>query len=372
MTILKNALVCNRDFEFEKTDIVIENEIIKETGITDRDGIDCSGKVILPGFIDIHIHGCAGRDCTDEKPDSLNIMSRYLAEKGVTSFCPTTMSYPAEKLERALKVIKESVGKEEGAYIQGVNLEGPFLSKEKCGAQNPEYIIPPDYELTEKLAGICPVKIVNIAPEAQGAPEFIEKCSKKYLVSIAHTAADYETVKKAEDAGARHATHLYNAMTQLTPRQPGAVGAVFDSDIMTAELICDLIHVSSPALRTAFGILGEDRTVVISDAMMAAGLKEGEYELGGQKVIKTDAARLANGTLAGSTTDLFEEFGNLLKTGIPVKQVIKSLTINPAKCIGEDKNTGSIEPGKFADLIILSGDMSRTENVCIKGRFFQK
>ena len=366
--IIKNALVYGADFEPSRCDIEIENEIIKNIGKIDADGLDFSGCVALPGFIDIHIHGCNMADATDGNPDSAAKMSKWLATQGITSFCPTTMTLPVEMLKKCFGYIADTMGKEEGAYIHGINMEGPFIAPEKKGAQDAAHILAPDFNVFSELNSICPVKLVDIAPEQEGGKEFIEKASEICTVSAAHTTADYKQGKEAISNGVTHATHLYNAMNGLTSREAGMVGAVLDSDNVTAELICDGIHICPATLRITFKALGEDRTVVISDAMMAAGLDEGEYTLGGQRVIKTDAARLPDGTLAGSATNLFEEFQNLLAFGIPVKQAIKSLTINPAKAIGADKITGSIESGKNADLLILSEDFKEIKAVFVKGK----
>ena len=366
--ILKNARVFAAGSGFVNTDITFENGIITSIEKSPYDGVDCSGKVILPGFIDIHIHGCNRADASHADAREINTISSFLAGKGVTSFCPTTMTLPADKLESAFAAVKSVMGNELGAYIHGINMEGPFISHEKKGAQAGEFIIPPDIEMLRKLNGICPVKLTDIAPETEGAFEYIEKAKEICTVSAAHTAADYETVREAERHGLSHATHLFNAMTGLGSREPGAVGAVFGSDTITAELICDGIHIAPPTLKIAFRLLGEDRSIIISDAMMAAGLEDGEYELGGPKVIKKGAARLADGTLAGSVTNLFEEFKNIISWGVPLIQAIKSVTINPAKAIRADGFTGSIEPGKNADLIILPENMSEPESVFIKGR----
>lgn len=366
--IIKNAAVYTADFTPVNTDIEIENGIIKSIGKTDAEGIDFAGCVVLPGFIDIHIHGCNMADATDGKPDSAAKMSKWLATKGITSFCPTTMTLPVDTLEKCFGYIADTMGKEEGAYIHGINMEGPFIAPEKKGAQDAAHILAPDYDVFSGLNAICPVKLVDIAPEQKGADEFIGKAAKVCTVSAAHTTANYEQGKKAIEQGVTHATHLYNAMNGLTSREAGMVGAVLDSDSVTAELICDGIHICPATLRITFKALGDNRTVVISDAMMAAGLDEGEYTLGGQRVIKTDAARLPDGTLAGSATNLFEEFQNLLAFGIPVKQAVKSVTINPARAIGADKITGSIEVGKNADLLILSEDFKEIKAVFVKGK----
>lgn len=366
--IIKNATVYGKNFEPVKTDIEIEDGVIKALETTEKDGLDFSGCVILPGFIDIHIHGCNLADATDGKPESAANMSKWLVKNGITSFCPTTMTLPADTLRKCFGYVADTMGKEEGAYIHGINMEGPFIAPEKKGAQDGAHIVNPDFELFSELNNICPVKLVDIAPESDGAKEFTEKASKICSVSAAHTTADYAKGKEAFGWGITHATHLYNAMSGLGSREPGMVGAVLDTENIFAELICDGIHISPATLRITFNALGENRTVVISDATMSAGLEEGEYMLGGQKIFKTDAARLADGTLAGSSTNLFEEFHNLLRFGIPLKQAVKSLTINPAKAIGADKKTGSIEIGKNADLLVLSEDFKDIKAVFVKGK----
>ncbi len=366
--IIKNALICNENFEFEKADIEIENGIIKNIGEINRDGEDFSGCTILPGFIDIHIHGCNMADATDGNPDSVARMSKSLVKHGITSFCPATMTIPVDEIKNSFRYAADTMGKEEGAYIHGINMEGPFISPAKKGAQAEENIIAPDFELFKELNEICPIKLVDIAPEISGADEFIKKAKDICTVSAAHTTADYKCLHNAIECGISHATHLYNAMNCLTSREAGAVGAVLDSDNVTAELICDGIHICEPTLRITFKALGEDRTVVISDSMMAADLEDGEYTLGGQKVInKGGAARLEDGTLAGSITNLFDEFQNILKFGIPLRQAIKSVTINPARVIGADKITGSIKEGKNADLLVLSENLKTIKAVFVKG-----
>lgn len=366
--IIKNAVVYGKDFIPEKTDIEIDGEIITSLNKSNSDGENFDGCVVLPGFIDIHIHGCNMADVTDGNEDSALKMSAWLAQNGITSFCPSTMTLPVPMLKKCFKYVADSMGKENGAYIHGINMEGPFISPAKKGAQAEEHILNPDFEVFSELNGICPIKLVDISPEMPNAHDFIKKAKNICTVSAAHTTADYAQGKAAIECGISHATHLYNAMNGLTSREAGMVGAVLDSESVNAELICDGIHICPPTLRITFRSLGEDRTVVISDAMMAAGLEDGEYTLGGQRVIKQGAARLADGTLAGSVTNLFEEFKNLLSFGIPLKQAIKSVTINPARAIGVDKITGSIEVGKNADLLILSEDFSEIKAVFVKGK----
>lgn len=366
--IIKNATVFGKDFLPHQNDIEIDGEIIKYIGKTDKNGEDFSGYAVIPGFIDIHIHGCNAADATDGKTDSVQKMSEWLVTKGVTSFCPTTMTLPENKLEASFRYAADTMGSENGAYIHGINMEGPFISYSKKGAQAGEHIRRPDFNLLQKLNSICPIKIVVVAPEVDGAVEFIEKAKDVCTVSIAHTAGSYTDGIAAIKSGATHATHLYNAMNGLTSREAGMVGAVLDSENVNAELICDGIHICEPTLRITFAALGENRTIVISDAMMAAGLPDGDYTLGGQRVIKKSDARLADGTLAGSVTNLFDEFHNLLEFGIPLKQALKSVSINPARAIGVDKITGSIEEGKRADLIIASPDFKEIKAVFVKGK----
>ena len=366
--IFKNASVCDDSFKFINTDLIIEDGRFSQTAETAGEEYDCTGLVIIPGFIDIHIHGCCGADCTDLREDSVLRMSEYLASRGVTSFCPATMTLAPESLKQAFRIISASTGAEKGAYIHGINMEGPFISAAKKGAQDGRNIRLPDINLFYELNSICRVRICDIAPELPGAQEFIREVSRICTVSAAHTAADYDTAMRAFDYGITHVTHLFNAMTQFGSREPGLVGAAFDSPGVTCELICDGIHIAPATLRTAFRALGRDRTAVISDAMMASGLPDGEYYLGGQAVIKKGDARLPDGTLAGSVTDLFEEFRNLISFGIPQEQVIRSLSINPARVIGADNETGSIKAGKYADFIILNGEMNEIISVFAKGK----
>ncbi|MBQ6267351.1 MAG: N-acetylglucosamine-6-phosphate deacetylase [Clostridia bacterium] len=366
--IFKNAVLCNAEFQWQQTDLTIEDDRIAAVGPTDAPGEDFSGCRILPGMIDLHIHGCAGADVSCGDPQAVEAVSRRLAACGVTSFCPTTMTLPEETLAQSLRSIAAVMGKEPGAYIHGVNLEGPFLSPEKKGAQAAEDLQPPSAALVRRLHAICPIRLVALAPELPGARDFLREIAAEFPVSVAHTAADGACVRQALADGACHATHLFNAMTGLDTREPGAVGAILDSNA-TAELICDGVHICDTTLRLAFRLLGSDRAVVISDAMMAAGLPDGVYTLGGQTVYSKDgAARLADGTLAGSVSDLFSEFRHLCAIGIPVMQAIRACTINPARVIGAEQTTGSLAPGKTADLLVLSEDLQSIRGVFVRGR----
>ncbi|MCD7723813.1 MAG: N-acetylglucosamine-6-phosphate deacetylase [Clostridiales bacterium] len=368
--LLKNVCFYNELFEKEVADIQIDGGKISAVGVIAGPGRDMGEFTALPGFVDIHIHGCAGADASDGTAESLEKMSKHLAKCGVTSFCPTTMTLPLERLEQ----IAENIASFKSAWakIAGINFEGPFIAKSKKGAQNEAYIAPADCESARRLydAGAGLMKLITIAPEAFDSGEFIKTVSKYCTVAIGHSAASGSECKAAIDAGVTHATHLFNAMTPMTHREPGIAGTALDCESVTCELICDLHHVCPAVLRNAFKILGEDRACVISDSMRAAGLGTGEFELGGQRVFVKEGdcvARLENGTIAASVTNMFEEFKNLLQIGISFKTALKACTINPARVIGEDKNIGSIAPGKAADIVFVDKELNIRE-VYIDGK----
>lgn len=362
--IFKNCTFFNEFFEKEFGDIEIENGKIKRIGILDGDGRDMSGYILIPGFIDIHIHGCAGGDASDAKPESLDKMTVELARHGVTSFCPTTMTLGKEQLMQALAVI--SSYKSTASKIAGINLEGPFIAMNKKGAQNAAYIregTTKEFDELCKAAGGL-VRLITIAPEAFDSKAFIEHASKSCTVSIGHSEANARECKASIENGIRHATHLYNAMSPMTHREAGIVGSVLDDERVMCELICDGGHICPTVIRNTFDILGEDRAVAVSDAMRGAGLGEGEFELGGQQVyVKPDGkyAVLENGTIAASITNIHREFLNLIEFGIDIKTALKACTINPARAIGIDKETGSIQVGKCADLVFLDDELNIKE-----------
>lgn len=373
--ILKNGTVYNNDFEPISADIEISGEKLLNIGKSEsnENAIDISGLTVIPGLIDMHIHGCGGADTGDATPEALEAMSQCLVNKGVTSFCPTSMTLSAEELEKIFANVDHMKEKVNGAYIHGVNMEGPYIAMSKKGAQNGLYVRNPSKEEFKKLYNNSNqiVKIVDIAPECEGSEEFIKEIQPYCPISIAHTASDYNQACKAIEWGVRHVTHLYNAQNGLTHRAPGVVGAVFDMGQkygVRAELICDGFHIHPAALRIAFYQLGEDGICIISDSMRAAGHTDGEYDLGGQTVyVKDGKALLEDGTIAASTSNMYDELKNVISYGIPLKQAIKSATINPAKAIRVDKQTGSIEVGKNADLLILDKDFN-IKMVIVKGQ----
>lgn len=366
--LLIHAKYLDEDFRLVQGDIEIEDGKILRVGKDlprkEEDlAVDCAGSyTVVPGFVDVHIHGCAGADTCDATREALEAMAAFLLAHGVTSFCPTTMTTSRETIQAALLAAKDMMDHpmEGGARVVGVNMEGPFIAKERKGAQKEEDILPPDFPLFqqfyEESGGI--VRLVDVAPEQPGGLEFVEKASQLCTVSIAHTTADYDQAKAAFDKGVTHATHLFNAMSGLHHRKPGVVGAVFDDSRVRGELICDGFHIHPAVLRAAFRLLG-DRALIVSDSMRANGMPEGEaFDLGGQMVtVHQGKALLPDGTIAGSVTNLHQEIKNLVSFGVPFEQAVKAATLVPARAIGLDGEIGSIAPGKRADLVVLDENL---------------
>lgn len=366
--LLIHAKYLDEDFRLVQGDIEIEDGKILRVGKDlprkEEDlAVDCAGSyTVVPGFVDVHIHGCAGADTCDATREALEAMAAFLLAHGVTSFCPTTMTTSRETIQAALLAAKDLMDHpmEGGARVVGVNMEGPFIAKERKGAQKEEDILPPDFPLFQRFyeesGGI--VRLVDVAPEQPGGLDFVEKASQLCTVSIAHTTADYDQAKAAFDKGVTHATHLFNAMSGLHHRKPGVVGAVFDDSRVRGELICDGFHIHPAVLRAAFRLLG-DRALIVSDSMRANGMPEGEaFDLGGQMVtVHQGKALLPDGTIAGSVTNLHQEIKNLVSFGVPFEQAVKAATLVPARAIGLDGEIGSIAPGKRADLVVLDENL---------------
>lgn len=372
--ILKNATVFNGDFEKVRADVAIEGERISKIGdLSGEDELDLTDMTVMPGLIDIHIHGCGGADAGDATPEALETMSQTLVKNGITSFCPASMTLSFEELTKIFANIDEMKNKVGGAYIHGANMEGPYIAMSKKGAQNPLYVRNPDKEEFKRLFDGCngSIKVVDIAPECDGGDEFIKEIQPICPVSIAHTDAGYDEAVHAIELGVRHITHLFNAQSGLHHRKPGVVGAAFDvgkEKGVRAELICDGFHIHPATLRIAFRAMGEDGTVIVSDSMKAAGCPDGDYDLGGQPVYVRDGkALLADGTIAASTSNVYKELKNVISFGIPEKQAVKSATINPAKAIRADRETGSIEEGKLADVLVVDKDYN-IRLVIVKGK----
>lgn len=329
--------------------------------------LDAAGCYVVPGFIDVHFHGCVGEDFSDGDLDGLKKMAAYELQNGITSICPATMTLPEETLLKIVsngKLLGQSESSEKMANLLGFHLEGPFISKEKKGAQDDKYILAPDIAMFRRFLDGSDgyLKLTTIAPEIPGAMEFIEAFHKEVSISLGHTSTDYETAFLAFQKGANHVTHLFNAMPALHHRESGLIGAAFDAlrqKPIYTELICDGVHVSDPMIRSAFALFSDENIVLISDSMRATGMPDGVYSLGGQEVsVKGTCATLKDGTFAGSVTNLYNCFLHAVKIGIPLESALKAVTINPAKSIGVDKDYGSISTGKVADLLVLNSDFT--------------
>lgn len=325
------------------------------------DAVDLQGEKVIPGLVDVHIHGAMGADFSDGDAEGLKRMGQYLLKEGITSFAPASMTLPYDVLKKAFAVGRDYADNSpaDGARLMGIHMEGPYFSEKKKGAQNGTYLKNPDFAgfkaLQEGCGGL--VKIVDVAPELPGAVEFAEQAKALCTVSIAHTDSDYDHAKAAVDAGVTHLTHLYNAMPGIHHRNPGVIPAAVENENVRAELICDGIHVHPASVRLAFRLFGAKRMVLISDALRCCGMPNGQYELGGQAVYLEDGVgRLADGTIAGAVTNLFEGMRRAIAFGIHEYDAIRAATINPAQAIGADDKIGTIEEGKYADFVVCSND----------------
>ncbi|MDO5574356.1 MAG: N-acetylglucosamine-6-phosphate deacetylase [bacterium] len=369
---IEKVRIFSEDCVFRCGNIEIEGERFGSVMFDSKDEerLDSEGLYAIPGLCDIHFHACDGMDFCDGTTEALSVMAHYEAFNGITSICPASMTLNAARLLEICKnASKFTAGSDEAALV-GINLEGPFLSYEKRGAQNPKYLIAPDAALVRELnqASGGLVKLISLAPELPGSMEFIQALKNDFILSAAHTTADYTIAKKAFDEGMSHVTHLYNAMLPFSHRAPGLIGAAYDTPDCKVELICDGIHVDPAAVRMTFSLFGDDRIVLISDSMMAAGLEDGTYSLGGQTVnVHGNLATLADGTIAGSVTNLYSCMTNAVNMGVPLESAVKCATMNPAKEIGIYEKAGSITPGKFADLLLLNPDLS-LHSVFLRGR----
>lgn len=362
--IIKDADVFTQDNCFVRTDVVVKDgKFAAISDMTEGAGevIKADGLYMIPGLVDIHFHGCKGADMCDGTREALDVIAAYEASVGVTSICPATMTIPKDELVKVMKNAGE-YSYNGGAHIVGINMEGPFISPSKKGAQAADNIMHCDYEyfckLQEAANGL--IKLVDIAPEEPGAMEFIDKVKDNVVVSLAHTASDYDTAKEAIERGASHATHLYNAMPPLNHRNPGVIGAVRDSGKCHAELICDGVHIHPSVIRATFAMFGAERMILISDSMRATGLDDGEYTLGGQPVsVKGNLATLHDGTIAGSATNLMDCMRYVVKkAGLSLETAVMCATSNPAKEIGIFDEAGSIAVGKRADFVLLDKELN--------------
>ncbi|MDO4303528.1 MAG: N-acetylglucosamine-6-phosphate deacetylase [Bacillota bacterium] len=361
--IIRNGLVFEPEGGFTAREIYVDqNHIICESPPPgDHEIIDAAGMYVIPGLVDIHIHGAVGADFSDGDVEGLFRIARYLKSQGVTSFCPTSMTLPEEQLVKSFRTLEKLLKADGIARPVGINMEGPFLAKAKKGAQKSTYLMEPDIDMFRRLQNASGgrIRLVTIAPELAGATKFIRELKNEVTLSLGHTSADYDQAAAGFEAGAGHVTHLFNAMEPFLHRNPGLIGAAAERKDVYAELICDGIHVHPSAVRGAFALFGADRMILISDAMRAAGMEDGSYELGGQPVKKEGAyAALADGTLAGSVTNLADSLRNAVEFGIPLTDALKAVTVNPARSIGLEGQIGQIRPGAEADIILMDRDMN--------------
>ena len=372
--LIKNCNIIYLD-KIEKGSVLVENGKIKEinpSNVNDTEVIDAEGLYLSPGFIDVHIHGAGGCDTMDGTVESINTIAKTIVQHGTTSFTPTTMTVAAEDIRKSMEVIKKLKEEgTEGANVLGAHLEGPFISPKAIGAQNPNFLLAPSVENYNKIVGDYGDAVVSItmAPEVEGAKELIKYLSDNGVtVSMGHTKATYDEAIEGIKCGACHSTHLYNAMTPFTHREPGVVGATFDTDI-TTETISDGIHISYPALRTAYKQKGTDKVLLVSDAMEACGMPDGQYSLGGQDVIvKNGAARLLDGTLAGSVLTLDKAVKNIYSnSNYPLNEVVRMATYNGAKHCHVEDHKGLIKEGYDADLILFNEDIE-IQKVFVNGK----
>ena len=383
--IIKNVKVNTEEKTFSEgiiyiKDGVFDKIIISETSPVNVDSlrnlegdldevIDGQGSYAIPGLIDLHFHGCKGYDFCDGTKEAIAEIAKYEASIGVTAIAPATMTLPVEELERILAVAA-SYKKEaeesgtQGADLIGINMEGPFISPTKKGAQDERNIIPCDSDICQRFLDASEglVKFVGIAPEcSEESVHFIQQMKDKVHISLAHTNADYDTAMDAFQAGANHAVHLYNAMPSFTHRAPGVIGAVADNKHVNAELICDGVHIHPSVVRATFQMLGADRMILISDSMRATGMPDGRYTLGGLEVdvVGNRATLVSDGALAGSATNLLDCMRTVVKKmGIPLETAVACATMNPAKALGEYENYGSITPGKKGNVVLLDSELN--------------
>lgn len=365
---------------FRERDVVVEGQTFSSIETSGdvacgaggaTDALDASGCYVIPGLIDVHFHGAMGHDFCDASDEGISAIAAYEASRGVTSICPTTMTLPEERLAPIVASVAAHEAAAGEAGIVGINMEGPYIAPDKVGAQNPAYVRSASIEefgrLQHQAKGL--IKLVDVAPEQPGNLEFIRQMSHDVRVSVAHTCTGYDDACAAFDAGARHMTHLFNAMPALRHREPGPIAAGAERNDVTAEIIADGVHIHPAMVRLAFALFGDDRMILISDSLRACGLGDGEYELGGQQFfVKGNRATIANGSLAGSVSDVMACMRTAVRTmGIPLTSAVKAATVNPARALGLDGKLGAIAPGYQADAVVLDRDLN-IKHVVLRGK----
>lgn len=362
--IIRNAKVYTPQHTFAVQDLVIRNGRIVPHAMAEpgEQVIDADGLYALPGLVDIHFHGAVGHDFCDADPEGLQAIADFEASKGVLAICPATMTFSEEILNGIMDVAAAHKN-ERGADLVGINMEGPYISPKKVGAQNPKYVMGADAgmfrRLNERSGGL--IKLVDVAPEEPGNLDFIKECSKEASISIAHTCTDYDTAKAAFAAGANHMTHLYNAMPGINHRDPGPIIAALEEGAMV-ELITDGVHIHPAMVRFTFSTFGDDHVVLIADSMMACGLPDGAYSLGGQAVtVRGPRATLTEhpDTIAGSATCLYDCMRHAVREmGVPLESAVRAASENPARCIGVDADYGSLAEGRYGNVILADADLN--------------
>ncbi len=361
--IIRNAKVYTPQHTFAVQDLVIRNGRIVPQAKAEpgEQVIDADGLYALPGLVDIHFHGAVGHDFCDADPEGLQAIADFEASKGVLAICPATMTFSEEILNGIMDVAAAHKN-ERGADLVGINMEGPYISPKKVGAQNPKYVMAADAgmfrRLNERSGGL--IKLVDVAPEEPGNLDFIKECSKEVCISIAHTCTDYDTAKAAFAAGANHMTHLYNAMPGINHREPGPIIAALEDGAMV-ELITDGVHIHPAVVRFTFNTFGDDHVVLIADSMMACGLPDGAYSLGGQAVtVRGPRATLTEhpDTIAGSATCLYDCMRHAVREmGVPLESAVRAASENPARCIGIEEDYGSLAEGRIGNVILADADL---------------
>lgn len=372
--LIKNCNIIYLD-KIELGSVLIEDGKIKEINPKDTistNVIDANGLYLSPGFIDVHIHGAGGYDTMDGTIDAINKISKVICKHGTTSFLPTTMTVSINQINKALLAIKYcKLNGTDGANCLGAHIEGPFISPKAIGAQNPAFLLNPTLDNYHSIVKNAEDSVVSItiAPELPGALDLIKHLSTQGIkCSIGHTNCTYQEALDGIKCGCCHSTHLFNGMSAFNHREPGAVGAIFDSNIST-ETISDGIHISYPALRIAYKLKGSDNVLLITDAMMACDMPDGLYSLGGQDVVVSNgAARLTTGSLAGSVLTLDKAIRNVYKNiNLPLYEIVKMATFNSAKFCGVQNKKGLIKENYDADLVLFDKDIN-IKKVLIKGK----
>ena len=371
--VIENARIFTKGGIFIEGNIRFDNTILEiGPGIhptADEPCLDAGGGYVIPGLIDIHTHGAMGHDFCDGTPEALQAISRYFAQNGVTSFCATTMTLTEEQLTPIMENIRNTPMP--AARCAGINMEGPFISVSRKGAQSEKYIQVPDIEMFHRLnkASGGMIRLVDIAPECDENFTFTRNVSGECHVSFAHTDTSYKTAMEGFLSGADHVTHLFNAMSPYHQFDPGLIGAAADSGAYV-EVICDGHHIHPSIIRAIFRIFAPDRICFISDSLRCAGMPDGKYTLTGQDIfVKDGRATLESGTLAGSTIHLLEAVRRAVSFGVPLELAVAAATRNPAASIGLEDQIGSLVPGADADLVILDKELTLRQ-VFLQGRAY--